>query len=98
MWQRVFQMQAQHGMTVLLTTRYMEEADVLCDRVVLMHHGRLRALGSPADLKAALGAGATLEDVFRHHTGDQLDDDLAEATRGGLRSVRNTRRTARRLG
>ena len=35
-------MQQEFGMTVLLTTHYMEEADALCDRVALMHHGRCR--------------------------------------------------------
>ena len=40
------------GMTVLVTTHYMEEADQHCDRVALMHRGRIRALGTPAELKA----------------------------------------------
>jgi ABC-2 type transport system ATP-binding protein len=93
-WERVRELQDQHGTTVLLTTHYMEEADALCDRVGLMHDGRLRALGSPADLKSELGPGATLEDVFRHHTGDQLGN----AEKGGLRGVRSTRRTAGRMG
>jgi ABC-2 type transport system ATP-binding protein len=91
---RVAQMQRDHGMTVLVTTHYLEEADALCDRVALLHRGALQALGSPAELKAAVGPGASLEDVFRHHTGE----DLADAQQGGLRSVRATRRTARRLG
>jgi ABC-2 type transport system ATP-binding protein len=82
-------------MTVVLTTHYMEEADALCDRVALMHRGRLRAVGTPGELRAALGPGATLEDVFRHYTGADLAED---AERGGLRSVRSTRRTARRVG
>ena len=46
-------------MTVLLTTHYMDEADQLCDRVALMHRGRLRAVGTPAELKSKLGAGAS---------------------------------------
>ena len=46
-WARVADMQNQYGMTVLLTTHYMEEADALCDQVALMHRGRLRASGSP---------------------------------------------------
>jgi len=58
--------------TVLLTTHYMEEADVLCDRVALMDHGVLRAVGAPADLKAEVGPHATLEDVFRRHAGSDL--------------------------
>ena len=41
-WERVDAMRAATGMTVLLTTHYMEEADALCDRVALMHHGRIR--------------------------------------------------------
>jgi ABC-2 type transport system ATP-binding protein len=93
-WARVQDMQEKYGMTVLLTTHYMEEADLLCDRVALMHLGRLRAVGSPDDLKAELGPEASLEDVFRHHTGESL----AAAEKGGLRDVRGTRRTAQRMG
>lgn len=93
-WTRLRQMQEQYGMTVLLTTHYMEEADMLCDRVALMHRGRLRAVGSPLELKAQLGPDASLEDVFRHYTGERLYDEQG----GGLRDVRSTRRTARRLG
>jgi ABC-2 type transport system ATP-binding protein len=92
-WERVADMQRRYEMTVLLTTHYMQEADRLCDRVALMHRGRLRTSGSPAELKAALAPDASLEDVFRHHTGESL-----EAEKGALRDVRSTRRTARRLG
>jgi ABC-2 type transport system ATP-binding protein len=92
-WARVQDMQQQYGMTVLLTTHYMEEADKLCDRIALMHRGTVRAAGTPQELKDGLGAGSSLEDVFRNYTGDSLTD-----TKGGLRDVRATRRTARRLG
>ena len=94
-WLRVAQMQRDHGMTVLVTTHYLEEADALCDRVALLHRGALQALGSPEELKAATVPGASLEDVFRHHTGEALADATQQ---GGLQSVRATRRTARRLG
>jgi len=93
-WARVQAMQDKYGMTVLLTTHYMEEADILCDRVALMHLGRLRAVGSPADLKAELGPESSLEDVFRRFTGESLEG----AEKGGLRDVRGTRRTAQRMG
>lgn len=95
-WQRVEELRGATGMTVLLTTHYMEEADALCDRLALMHLGRMQAQGTPADLKAALGPGSTLEDVFRHHTGGTLEEGTGE--KGGLREIRSTRRTARRLG
>jgi ABC-2 type transport system ATP-binding protein len=91
-WERVRALREENGMTVLLTTHYMEEADSLCDRVALMHRGRVRALGTPAELKSQLHPGATLEEVFRHFTGDLFEDQ------GSLRDVRSTRRTARRLG
>jgi ABC-2 type transport system ATP-binding protein len=95
-WQRVAEMRDATGMTVLLTTHYMEEADVLCDRLALMHLGRIRALGSPAELKAELGPEASLEDVFRRHTGNSLEEDGEE--KGGMRAIRTTRRTAGRVG
>jgi len=93
-WARVERMRAEYGMTVLLTTHYMEEADGLCDRVAVMHRGSLRVMGSPQELKDSVGPYATLEDVFRHHTGA----DLEHGTEGGMQSVRSTRRTVRRVG
>ena len=49
------------GGTVILTTHYMEEAARLCDRVAIMDHGRVIALGTPAELIAALGADQIVE-------------------------------------
>ncbi|MFJ2034033.1 ATP-binding cassette domain-containing protein [Streptosporangium sp. NPDC087985] len=94
-WGRINELRASTGMTVLVTTHSMDEADTMCERVALMHLGRIRALGSPHDLKAALGPDASMEDVFRHHAADALDDELP---RGGFREARTTRRTAGRLG
>ncbi|MBU9767252.1 ATP-binding cassette domain-containing protein [Mycobacterium sp. TNTM28] len=94
-WTQVDRMQAEFGMTVLLTTHYMGEADALCDRVALMHHGRLQAVGTPAELKATVAEHATLEDVFRHYAGSDLTETGTQS--GGMREVRSTRRTARRV-
>ena len=64
------------GMTVLYTTHYMEEADRLCDRVGVIDHGRLIALGAPRELKARIGDPdkTTLENVFLDLTGRSLRD------------------------
>jgi ABC-2 type transport system ATP-binding protein len=71
---------AQSGVTVFLTTHYMEEADRLAQRVAILHQGRIVALGAPAALKAEHGdgAGATLEDVFVNLTGNALRERFAE--------------------
>jgi ABC-2 type transport system ATP-binding protein len=71
----------EEGGTVLLTTHYMDEAEALCDRVAVVDHGRVIALGSPRELIASLGAPkvvvheGTLEDVFMSLTGRHLRDD-----------------------
>jgi len=93
LWERVLHLREEVGTTILLTTHYMEEADQLCDRVALMHQGRIQAIGSPDELKAAEGPEATLEDVFRHYAGRRLVDEG-----GNLRDVRAVRRTVRRVG
>ncbi|MBV8951059.1 MAG: ATP-binding cassette domain-containing protein [Actinobacteria bacterium] len=93
-WERVRALN-EDGMTVLLTTHYMDEADALCDRIALMHRARIRALGTPTELKQAIGPEASLEDVFRHHTEASGD---ADAEGSAFRDIRTTRRTAGRLG
>jgi ABC-2 type transport system ATP-binding protein len=62
------------GMTVFLTTHYMEEADQLSDRVAILDQGRIVALDTPENLKAEYGEDekTTLEDVFVQLTGRYL--------------------------
>jgi ABC-2 type transport system ATP-binding protein len=85
-----------YGATIFMTTHLMEEADLLCDRVAIMHQGKVAALGSPEELKSGLGKeGATLEDVFVHYAGSELE---AEGDLRNFRETQRTRRTARRLG
>ena len=91
-WEKLLDLKKDFGMTILITTHDMDEADLLCDRLAIMHHGRITAVGSPADLKASVGNGATLEDVFAQYS-------KGVATEGGnYKDVRRTRRTLNRLG
>jgi ABC-2 type transport system ATP-binding protein len=56
---------SEQGVTIFLTTHYMEEADQLCDRVAILAKGRIVALDNPLNLKSDLdGKCTTLEDVF----------------------------------
>jgi ABC-2 type transport system ATP-binding protein len=74
------------GQTILLTTHYMEEADQLCDRVAIMDHGRILALGTPAALKQSIGADTV---VTVKTTGDATR--LAEVLTGDVAGVTRTR-------
>src|SRR6266550_7701237 len=84
LWELIRSIQAR-GTTVFLTTHYMDEAEVLCDRVAVMDHGQIIAMDPPRTLVAALlGRGftkpmiqqqANLEDVFLDLTGHELRED-----------------------
>ena len=93
LWEVIGRFRAAGG-TVLLTTHYMEEAERLCDRVAIMDHGKVIALGTPRSLIASLGAEHVVEFaskagvrsvvLFHHdpyHADDDLDALLAEARR-----------------
>ena len=85
LWELISKFQAE-GRTIFLTTHYMEEAERLCDRVAIMDHGKIIALGSPRDLVESVDVAnlpppeprktsATLEDVFVSLTGRHLRDE-----------------------
>ena len=57
----------QAGRTIILTTHYMEEAERLCDRVAIMDHGRIIALGSPQQLIASVGGEHIVEFAIIGH-------------------------------
>src|ERR687887_1705319 len=62
LWDEVSGLAHRDGVTVFLTTQYLEEADALADRVGIIHQGKLVAEGTPAQLKAQIGR-PTLEAV-----------------------------------
>ena len=85
LWELIAKFQAE-GRTIVLTTHYMEEAERLCDRVAIVDHGKIIALGSPRDLVESIDVSnlpppeprktsATLEDVFVSLTGRTLRDE-----------------------
>ena len=91
-WDRLLELKRRSAATILLTTHDMEEADALCDRLAIMHQGTVALAGSPAELKAAVGPDASLEDVFIKTIGGSIEDG------GSYRDVRRVRSVVRRLG
>jgi ABC-2 type transport system ATP-binding protein len=72
----VADLRVRYGVTVLLTTHYMGEAEELCDRIAIMELGRIRALDTPATLKRRVAGEQTTEVIARG-----LDPGLADAVR-----------------
>ncbi len=89
-WERLAELNRNQGMTILLTTHDMEEAEQLCSELAILHAGRIAVRGRPEALKTGLSNTATLEQVFAHYS------SVGES--GRLRDTAQTRRTARRLG
>jgi ABC-2 type transport system ATP-binding protein len=79
----------QAGRTIILTTHYMDEAERLCDRVAIMDHGRIIALGSPQQLIASVGGEHVVEfAIVGHETGDGLVDPALLTSIAGVHSHR----------
>ena len=85
LWEIIRRFRAAGG-TVLLTTHYMEEAERLCDRVAIMDHGKVIALGTPRQLIASLGAEHVVEFTLMNGTPDDLIAALRDL--GGVTAVR----------
>ena len=91
-WDRLLELKASTGMTILITTHDMEEADYLCEQLAILHQGRLAVVGRPVDLKSQVGPEASLSDVFVAYSGAVIEQG------GHYRDVREVRETAQRLG
>lgn len=77
LWDRLFRLKEQ-GKTLVLTTHYMDEAEQLCDRLVVVDHGRIMAEGSPADLIRQYSSREVLELRF----GSDRNEEVAHALEG----------------
>jgi ABC-2 type transport system ATP-binding protein len=77
LWEEVARLAHDEGMTVFLTTQYLEEADVLADRVGIIDHGKIVAEGTPAQLKAEIGSPSVEVAPADAAAGDLLAELLA---------------------
>jgi ABC-2 type transport system ATP-binding protein len=86
LWEILGELHAE-GQTILLTTHYMEEADELCDRLAIIDHGHLLTLGTPTELKTAIGAD-TVVTVTAQGDLDELAKVLAAEVPGAQGATR----------
>jgi ABC-2 type transport system ATP-binding protein len=89
LWKHLERLNKEEGLTLFLTTHYMEEADRLCDRLAIIDHGRIIAEGTPAALKSQLG-GDVVALTFKE-TGEPPGEQQERAARllKGLPLVRD---------
>ena len=78
MWTHVQRLNETEHVTVFLTTHYMDEADRVADRIAVIDHGRIVAIGSPKELKERTGK-TSLEDAFLALTGTTIREESATA-------------------
>lgn len=71
LWDRLFRLK-ERGVTLVLTTHYMDEAEQLCDRLVVIDHGAIMAEGSPRDLISRYSSKEVLELRFGHDRNDEV--------------------------
>jgi lipooligosaccharide transport system ATP-binding protein len=76
-WDRLFRLK-QRGVTLILTTHYMDEAEQLCDRIVVMDHARIAAMGTPRELLARYTTPEVLELRFQ----PDIQDEAAKKVQG----------------
>ncbi|HEU5341804.1 ABC transporter ATP-binding protein [Edaphobacter sp.] len=67
-WEMLNNLKNQRGLTMLITTHYMDEADRLCDRIAIVDHGKLVALDTPMALKASVPGNNVVEVQFSHES------------------------------
>jgi ABC-2 type transport system ATP-binding protein len=80
-WEMLNHLKKTRNLTMLLTTHYMEEADRLCDRIAIVDHGKLVALGTPVELKQSVPGSNVVEVQF------QREDDTWKARLEALPDV-----------
>jgi ABC-2 type transport system ATP-binding protein len=89
-WDVLETLRKEFNVTILLTTHYMDEAEILCDRLAILEHGKIITLGTPEEIIAKANT-TTLEDAFIALLGHHIDEG------GNFSETRTVRRTTKHL-
>jgi len=96
-WDYIKKLKVEYGMTLFMTTHYLEEADGVCDRIAIIDHGKLVKIGSPGELKAGLG-GDIIELGIREDSEDLTPLIMQSKSVKGVKKVDSTYRIKAELG
>jgi ABC-2 type transport system ATP-binding protein len=93
-WNHVRRLRQEYKVTIMMTTHYMAEVEELCDRLAILHHGKIVAQGTVKEVKAGIGPEGTLDEVF-----ERLARNDDEKTRKeNYREIGRNRRSLARRG
>ena len=84
-WDYIKRLRDEYGMTIFLTTHYMEEADMLCDRVAIIDYGEIKAVGKPSELKSSVGGDVIEVEVKGPH--NRLAEIVKKHVDGDIKSL-----------
>ncbi len=95
LWRLIKKINAQYGVTILLTTHYIEEADVLCDDIAIINNGKIVASGSPQQLKSRANGDIVEIDFFSYFDYKVLESvsGILEIIQIGLENNNKEKRT-----
>ncbi len=78
-WEYIREIATEKGMTVILTTHYMEEADSICDRIAIIDEGKIKAIASPAEMKKNLNKYKFVIKLIANYLGKEFKQELVKS-------------------
>jgi ABC-2 type transport system ATP-binding protein len=78
-WEYIHEIATERGMTIILTTHYMEEADSICDRVAIIDGGEIKVVGSPAEMKRNLNSYKFIIKLIANYSGEKFEQELEKS-------------------
>jgi ABC-2 type transport system ATP-binding protein len=78
-WEYIREIVTEKGMTIVLTTHYMEEADRICDRIAIIDEGKIKAIGSPAEMKRNLNTYKFIIKLIVNYSGEEFEKELVKS-------------------
>ena len=89
LWNYIKELNQQERMTIFFTTHYLGEAEAVAQRIAIIDHGKIVAMGTPDELKQQTGGATNLEEAYLKLTGTQVRDETLDNAEGNRERFRN---------